>query len=155
MGTMQAQREHAPSATAARNGESRRLRRLVPWAIVLAFVLFAGWHSARHDALFYAPVEADPSKEVVLFATSWCGYCAKARDFFERNEIAYTEYDIERSEEGRRRYEALGGVGVPVFTVDGAPIYGFDLRALVDALTAEPERAPSAGRTLRSPPPPA
>ena len=32
------------------------------------------------------------SKKVVMYATSWCGYCRKARNYFKKNAIPFTEY---------------------------------------------------------------
>lgn len=63
--------------------------------------------------------------DVVLYATSWCGYCAKARNFFSNNNIPYLEYDIENSHEGKRQYDALGGRGVPLMVINGNIIRGF------------------------------
>ena len=48
---------------------------------------------------------------VVLYSTSWCGYCAKTRQFFERNNINYVEYDVEKSAAAKRQYDELGGKG--------------------------------------------
>ena len=33
--------------------------------------------------------------KVVMYSTSWCGYCKKAKNYFEANKIAYIEKDIE------------------------------------------------------------
>jgi mycoredoxin len=63
--------------------------------------------------------------KVILYATSWCGYCKKARQFLDQKKIPYFEYDIEKSEEGKRQYRALGGSGVPVLLVNGSVIKGY------------------------------
>lgn len=64
--------------------------------------------------------------KVVLYATSWCGYCAKARKFFEDNNIAYVEYDVEKSEQGQREYQSLGGGGVPIVVIGKAVVKGYN-----------------------------
>lgn len=76
-------------------------------------------------------------KEVVpvtLFSTSWCGYCAKTRRFFERNNIDYVEYDIEKSEPARKKYDALGGGGVPVVLVDDRIVRGYNTSLILNHL---------------------
>ncbi|MDP3010703.1 MAG: DUF4124 domain-containing protein [Methylococcales bacterium] len=32
-------------------------------------------------------------KQVKMYATSWCGYCKKARAYFAANNIPYSEYN--------------------------------------------------------------
>lgn len=72
---------------------------------------------------------------VVLYATSWCGYCQKTRVFLNENNIQYTEYDVEKSDEGRAQFEALGGSGVPVIDIKGTVIHGFSLKKMKSTLT--------------------
>lgn len=79
---------------------------------------------------------ADTAGEVVLFATKWCGYCAKTRAFFDKHGIPYTEHDIEDSPEAARQMLALGGFGVPVVVVGDKVIRGYQPAALTAALTA-------------------
>lgn len=62
---------------------------------------------------------------VVMYATSWCGYCRKARAYFKQNNIAYVEYDIEKDKSAYQRYKNLGGRGVPVITIAEETIFGF------------------------------
>jgi len=64
--------------------------------------------------------------KVVLYATSWCGYCTKARKLFKENDIEYFEYDVEKSDEGREQFKRLGGKGVPLILIDGEVLKGFD-----------------------------
>lgn len=66
------------------------------------------------------------SPKVVLYATSWCGYCAKARAHFKANHIAYDEQDIEANPTAKREYDRLGGHGVPLILVDNIPVQGFN-----------------------------
>ena len=64
-------------------------------------------------------------QRVVMYSTSWCGYCRKARDYFAANDIAYKEHDIEASAAARRAYDKLGGKGVPVILVGNKRMNGF------------------------------
>jgi len=64
--------------------------------------------------------------EVILYATDWCGYCEKARVFMDEQNIPYTEYDIEKSYQGKQQYKSLGGTGaVPLLQVKGEVVRGY------------------------------
>ena len=98
--------------------------------IVIGFaaLLYFNWHTVTPYLNLPASTAGHgdlASAEVVLFATSWCGYCAKTRKFLAERGIPYTEYDIERSEEGKQRYQALGVSGVPVLLVNGNLVRGY------------------------------
>ncbi|RLW71771.1 MAG: glutaredoxin family protein, partial [gamma proteobacterium symbiont of Stewartia floridana] len=47
-------------------------------------------------------------KKVVIYSTEWCGYCEKAKRYFKRKKIKYTEYDIEKSSRAKRQYKKMG-----------------------------------------------
>ncbi|NEZ05097.1 glutaredoxin family protein [Wenzhouxiangella sp. XN201] len=64
---------------------------------------------------------------VVMYATDWCPYCAKAREYFADNGIRYTEYDIDNDPAARRRYDAMDATGVPVILVGDTRINGFSV----------------------------
>ncbi|MGH0038326.1 MAG: glutaredoxin family protein [Myxococcota bacterium] len=113
-------------------------RHAIVFAIAVAMVAFLTSRDSQLEGLLGEPFTAEPGHRVVLFTTSWCGYCAKARRFLDANQVPYTEVDIERSEQGRLEYERLGGYGVPMFVIDGRPIFGLDLEAVVGMLGEEP-----------------
>ncbi len=62
---------------------------------------------------------------LVMYSTSWCGYCKKARRYFDTNGIAYREFDIEKNPSAERAYKRLGLSGVPVIVQDGRTMRGF------------------------------
>lgn len=64
--------------------------------------------------------------KVLLYATSWCGYCEKTRELLNKNNIEFHEYDIEKSAEGREQYDRLGVKGVPVLLIKGEVVGGYD-----------------------------
>lgn len=76
-----------------------------------------------------APIQVGEIKHenVILYATSWCGYCKKTRAFLDSNNIEYIEYDVEKSGKGRKAYQALNAKGVPVLDIHGTIIYGYDM----------------------------
>ncbi len=98
--------------------------------------LFAWQHRERLDAWLNPPRAPAGAEPVTLYATAWCGYCAKTRAFFEANAIPYREWDVERSAEGRRAFQALGGRGVPLVVVRGTVIAGYDPEGVLAAYRA-------------------
>jgi glutaredoxin len=71
-----------------------------------------------------APTAA-AAQGVTMYMAEWCGVCRRARSYFAANRIAYTEIDIEKSDAGRREFQALGGRGVPLIVADGKVMRGF------------------------------
>jgi len=67
------------------------------------------------------------SEEVTLYATSWCGYCKKARAYMARNGIQYREYDIEKDRFANARYKRLGGRGIPFLVKGDEVVRGFNI----------------------------
>jgi len=65
---------------------------------------------------------------VVMYSTSWCGYCRQARRYFKSKDIKYVERDIERSRLAKRTYDRLGGNGVPLIVVGENKMSGFSKR---------------------------
>ncbi len=68
---------------------------------------------------------SETQRPVTLYATSWCGYCKKARQYFQRNHIKYIEHDIEKSQLARRQFDTLGGQGVPLIVMGDKKMSGF------------------------------
>lgn len=81
-------------------------------------------------------VQRAKHNDVILYATSWCGYCKKTRQFLAENHIQYTEYDVEESEEARIQFAALNAKGVPVLDIHGTIIYGYDMNETKKVLSA-------------------
>ncbi len=43
-------------------------------------------------------------KKEVMYSTSWCAYCKKAKKYFNRKGIQFTEYDIEKNAKAKKQY---------------------------------------------------
>lgn len=71
------------------------------------------------------PAGVASSKRVVMFSANWCGVCKKAKKYFRRKGVRFTEYDIEKSSKGKRLYKNLGATGVPVILVGKKRMNGF------------------------------
>jgi glutaredoxin len=80
---------------------------------------------------------------VIMYATSWCPYCKKARAFINALPgVRLTEYDIESS--GTRNQEMLaksgGSTGVPLIEVEGDIIKGYNPSAISAAVSKAQRR---------------
>ena len=71
-----------------------------------------------------APTAA-AAQGVTMYMAEWCGVCRRARAYFVANKIAFTEIDVEKSDAGRREFDALGGRGVPLIVAGGKVMRGF------------------------------
>ena len=72
---------------------------------------------------------------VKIYSTPTCVYCKMAKDFFQKNAIAYQEFDV--AMDAAAREEMFGKshqMGVPVIDVDGQIIVGFDKKTLENLL---------------------
>jgi glutaredoxin len=67
---------------------------------------------------------------VKIYMTSWCPACKSALAYVKHNGIAYVAYDIEKDQDANRRFEELGGNGVPLIVAGHKTMRGFDQRTL-------------------------
>ncbi|MBI2052767.1 MAG: glutathione S-transferase N-terminal domain-containing protein [Candidatus Ryanbacteria bacterium] len=74
-------------------------------------------------------------KKVEIYTTPACVYCKKAKEFFSKHGITYTEYNVlENSARADEMIHKSGQMGVPVIAVDGKLIIGYDERRLKELL---------------------
>ncbi len=74
-------------------------------------------------------------KEVKIYSTPTCHFCHMARDFFEEEGIAYTDYNV--AEDLEKRTEMIGKtgqLGVPVIDIDGQVVIGFNEARILELL---------------------
>jgi len=64
---------------------------------------------------------------VKIYSTPSCVYCVKAKDFFKKNNIAYSELNIvEDIVAQAEMIDKTGQLGVPVIEIDGNTYVGFN-----------------------------
>lgn len=80
--------------------------------------------------------QSNGQPEVTLYSAAWCGYCDAARRFFKKNNIAFTEHDIEKSAAGAAGYKKHGGGGIPVIVIGDEKINGFEVGMMREKLGA-------------------
>jgi len=84
-----------------------------------------------------ADVQAEKRPDVILYATSWCGYCRKTRQLLKELKADFVEKDIEKDRAaGREFFERFGRAGVPVIDVGGQVIRGYDHQMIREAVRA-------------------
>jgi glutaredoxin len=74
-----------------------------------------------------APARRGEAASVVVYTTSWCGWCRRTLAWLDARGVAYENRDIERdprwAAELQRR---TGSQAIPVVDVDGELVRGFD-----------------------------
>jgi glutaredoxin-like YruB-family protein len=73
--------------------------------------------------------------KVTIYSTPTCPYCKQAKEFFDENNVEYTDIDVSQDEaKAKEMVEKSGQMGVPVIDIDGEIIVGFDKPAIKKAL---------------------
>ncbi|MDP3762648.1 MAG: glutaredoxin domain-containing protein [bacterium] len=71
------------------------------------------------------------AKEVKIYTTPSCVYCRMTKQFFEKNNIKYQEFNVASDTQAREEMvQKSGQLGVPVTLVDGEIVVGFDQERL-------------------------
>lgn len=72
--------------------------------------------------------------KVIVYSTTWCGVCKKAKRWLRQNKIAFSEYDVEKTARGKRDYKKMNGRGVPIIKIGKQRFNGFSASQLTPAL---------------------
>ena len=107
----------------------RRLSGII--LIVMVAIIFGiVYYRPEVTTVYCDEASLTPKPDVIMLGAWWCSYCYQARRYFERNEIRYCEYDVERSDEGRKIYEDINGMGVPIILIGDQRLNGYDENTL-------------------------
>lgn len=72
---------------------------------------------------------------VTIYSTPTCHYCNLAKEFFKRNNVAFTEVNVGADREAARAMvQRTGQMGVPVIDVGTETIIGFNEEKLRELL---------------------
>ena len=72
---------------------------------------------------------------VTIYSTPTCHFCHAAKEFFDANKIAYTDYNVASDIEKRKEMvQKSGQMGVPVILVGDQLIVGYDEERLRELL---------------------
>lgn len=74
-------------------------------------------------------------KTVEIYSTPTCVYCGAAKDFFKKNNVAYTEYNVAADQARKAEMiEKSGQLGVPVIDIGGDVVVGYDEKLIAELL---------------------
>lgn len=66
-------------------------------------------------------------RNITIYSTPTCPYCDAAKDYFDENNISFTDYDVSKNrEKAREMIEKSGQRGTPVINIDGNIVIGFN-----------------------------
>jgi len=77
------------------------------------------------------------AKKVVVYSTPSCPWCHRAKEYLSQKGIPYVDCDVAQDrDKAKEMIEKSKQMGVPVITVDGEVVIGFN-QALLDKLLAK------------------
>ena len=84
--------------------------------------------AARPAGASNQPAAPLPHGGIVLYCTSWCPECRRARTWLKTHNLPYTEIDIDTNPAGAMQVKqwANGTRTTPLFDIDGTIIIRFD-----------------------------
>lgn len=86
------------------------------------------------DALGPRIAAAARAGDILMFTTTDCPYCAKARAWLRQHGVPHAECPTDTQPACARRFAAIGGVGVPTMQVRGKVQVGFSAPDVARAL---------------------
>lgn len=124
----------------------KSIKTVVSYGLILALGLGAGyalpklWRmvTPNYSSGDFSAYYPDAKTRVVVYGTETCPYCAKARDYLKQRQVAFGDFDIKKTEKGRRDYGALGAEVVPVILIGGRRLDGYNEKAIDEALAKLP-----------------
>jgi glutaredoxin len=112
--------------TAARPPVSRRGLLGLVVTVAVVWGLSQGWAHWQGSALANSIKGLAKEGNVVMYTTSSCPYCAKARDWLATHGIAYRDCNVDVEAQCQADYVAKGQPGVPLMRVNDRWQLGFD-----------------------------
>jgi len=82
----------------------------------------------------YNDSESFRGVRVIMYRTTWCGYCKKAEELLVNLGVSLVQYDIEKDRSRHAEMKSMGGVGVPFIIIGDKRIRGYDKNGIMDAL---------------------
>ncbi|MGB9991463.1 glutaredoxin family protein [Massilia sp. SM-13] len=121
-----------------------KLKTVVLYALILAAGLLVGLGAAKLPKLLERPYQtgnysshfASLNSKVVVYGTTTCPFCAKAREYLAEKKVVYSDFNVDNSEEARKKYKTLNVKAVPAILIGDRLITGFRPDAIDDALKA-------------------
>lgn len=99
--------------------------------------------TANSEMRTTAPAPAKPAGKVrftgaiEMYVTDWCPSCKAAEKYISSKNYPVVKYDIEKDKSAQRRYQELGGRGVPLILIGSQRMSGFSAQLLEQYLGNE------------------
>ena len=75
-------------------------------------------------------------KEIIVYSTPTWPYCKRVKEYLSRKEVPYVDYDVAKDrEKAKEMIQKSGQMGVPVISVDGEIMVGFNQAKLDELLS--------------------
>lgn len=71
---------------------------------------------------------------IIMYSTTSCMYCYVAKEFFNKHQLPFTEYNVDNSNQHMQMFYRLGGRGTPLLIINKQILHGYDERAIREAL---------------------
>lgn len=123
---------------------AEKLKVIGAYTVVLAAGLTVGLAAAKLPKLLERPYQegnyanhfANPNSKIVLYGTTTCPFCAKARKYLSEKKVDYSDFNVDVSDTAHKKYASLNVKSVPVILIGDRLITGFRPEAIDDALKA-------------------
>ena len=63
---------------------------------------------------------------VIIYTTTWCPYCIKAKKLLDSKKVEYTEIDVSEAAERAKMVALTGGTTVPQILINDQAVGGCD-----------------------------
>lgn len=103
-------------------------------ALAVLYVTWFAWHKFTASPPPPACLQSPTHAGIIMYTTTTCPYCQKARALFNRYGAPYYEYDLDRSRQAYSCYVALQGNGVPLIFIGKQRISGYNSYQLTHVL---------------------
>jgi glutaredoxin len=112
--------------------------------VAVVWGLSQAWASWRNASLATAVKVMANASNVIMYTTSACPYCARAREWLAANGVSYHDCNVDLDQQCLAQYESKGQPGVPLMKVNGHWQLGFDpqwLALALESASAQPLKA--------------
>jgi glutaredoxin len=125
---------------------AKKAKNLVLYTLILAGGLAIGHYVPQAVKMLkpsysegnFAAYYPNAQTRVVVYGTATCPFCAKARAYLKERNVAFGDFDVDKTEKGKHDFGELGGKSVPVILIGNRKLVGFDQKAIDAALASMP-----------------
>jgi glutaredoxin 3 len=80
---------------------------------------------------------ADSDSQVIIYSAEWCAFCHSAKAYLDKKGVKYAEKDVDSDRSiAEEAMKVSGQTGIPVISINGNVIIGFDRPRIDSALAS-------------------